>query len=210
VNNCLQCKKNISNPKFCSNSCAASYNNKKRVIDHNKRQEINKKISHSMINYKHNIENKTNWYKPLYKYSKLFINTCFHCNIKTVHRQKKKYCNKCSILYKSDNRNKYRFTFNVFDYPLLFDLQLINKLGFYAPSGKSGNWNPNGVSRDHKVSVNESIKNEYDPYYITHPLNCDIIPHHENNKKKTKSSISYQNLVKLVNAYDTQITCSTN
>ena len=51
------------------------------------------------------------------------------------------------------------------------------------------------LSKDHKVSVNEAIKNGYDPYYISHPLNCEIMPWIENNKKDKNSSISYNHLV---------------
>jgi hypothetical protein len=102
----------------------------------------------------------------------------------------------------AEARNRFKFTFNVFRYPELFDLKLLQEVGFYAPKGKSGRWNPDGLSRDHKVSVNESIINQYDPYYITHPLNCELMPHRVNNKKKTKSSMRYEDLVKLVDQYD--------
>jgi hypothetical protein len=62
--------------------------------------------------------------------------------------------------------------------------------------------NKNGISRDHRVSVFEAIRQNYDPYYIKHPVNCELMLHCENNKKKSKSSISYDQLVKLVNDYD--------
>jgi len=99
-------------------------------------------------------------------------------------------------------RFQYRFKFNVYDYTDLFDLDILNSVGFYSPGGKSGKWNIDGLSRDHKVSVSESIKNKYDPYYISHPLNCELMPHKENNKKKHKSSITYETLVGLVDEYD--------
>ena len=102
----------------------------------------------------------------------------------------------------ADARNRYKFTFNVYNYPDLFDLDRIKEIGWFAPGGKSGRWNINGLSRDHKVSVNEAILNNYDYYYITHPMNCEIISHKMNNKKKTKSSITYEELVKLVDDYD--------
>jgi hypothetical protein len=130
------------------------------------------------------------------------IRTCKHCNCKFESKLKKRYCATCSPLYMAEARNRFKFTFNVFRYPELFDLKLLQEVGFYAPKGKSGRWNPDGLSRDHKVSVNESIINQYDPYYITHPLNCELMPHRVNNKKKTKSSMRYEDLVKLVDQYD--------
>ena len=67
---------------------------------------------------------------------------------------------------------------------------------------RGGKKNINGLSRDHRISVNEAKKFNYDPYYISHPLNCELMPHQQNNKKKTKSSTTYDELVKLVNDYD--------
>lgn len=59
-----------------------------------------------------------------------------------------------------------------------------------------------GVSRDHRVSVSSAIKNNYDPYYITHPINCELMHHIDNVKKHTSSSITYEELIKQVNDYD--------
>lgn len=84
----------------------------------------------------------------------------------------------------------------------MFDVELLKSVGWFSPGGKAGKWNPNGLSRDHKVSVTDAVANGYDPYYITHPLNCELMPHIKNNKKKTKSSITYEELKLLVNEYD--------
>jgi hypothetical protein len=50
--------------------------------------------------------------------------------------------------------------------------------------------------------VNDAIRYGYDPYYIKHPMNCELMFFNENNKKKTNSSITYQELIKLVDDYD--------
>lgn len=62
--------------------------------------------------------------------------------------------------------------------------------------------NPGGVTRDHKVSVNEAILKGYDSYYIKHPLNCELMLFSENAKKHTKSSITYEELVSQVDKYN--------
>lgn len=62
--------------------------------------------------------------------------------------------------------------------------------------------NPNGVTRDHKVSVQEAIRNGYDPYYIRHPINCELMLFRDNAKKHTDSSITYDELIIRVNDYD--------
>jgi hypothetical protein len=84
----------------------------------------------------------------------------------------------------------------------LFDLVLVEQVGFYGPKGKSNRWNINGLSRDHKISVSDALKYDYDPYYISHPLNCELMPHRQNNVKKGKSSITYQELITMVDQYD--------
>jgi hypothetical protein len=76
-------------------------------------------------------------------------------------------------------------------------------VGWVSFGGKrGGKTNHHGLSRDHKVSVTEAKKKGYDPYYIRHPLNCELMPHIDNNKKKSRSSISYDELVHLVKEYD--------
>ena len=171
--------------KFCSSSCAASYNNKKRKKK--PKRPASKPISRKSTT--------TTIWGP---YSKVYTRTCAHCQEKFISRSPVKYCDKHSHLYKNNNRNRYAFTFSLKDYPDLFSK-------YSADLKQYGMWsysNTTGLTRDHRVSVNEAILNNYDPYYIKHPLNCELIPWLENNKKKTKSSISYEELVRLVDAYD--------
>lgn len=109
----------------------------------------------------------------------------------------------CPICKKITNlRMWYKFKFNVFHYPHLFNLSLLAEFGWYSPKGKSGKWNPTGLSRDHKISVSEAIKNNYDPYYITHPMNCELMSQSNNIKKYNKCSLTYSTLIKLVDEYD--------
>lgn len=210
-----QCGKFISDKiKYCSRSCSTTATNKLRPP---KSDEIKRKISQSLKQppkpHTPKIKTKKEQIKVKYEapseivgaYSKVYKCKCSHCGILTILRIQKKYCQLCSPIYGAEPRNRYKFTFNVYKYPDLFDLDMLSVVGFYAPRGKSGKWNPNGLSRDHKVSVNESLRNNYDPYYITHPINCELMPHVENNKKKSKSSITYENLVQMVDAYENSL-----
>lgn len=114
-----------------------------------------------------------------------------------------KYAPKYRHLYSKDGKAAYKFTFNVYDYPNLFDLSLIEKHGQYSVGGKCNKKeNKTGCSRDHKVSINDAIKNGYDPFYIRHPLNCQIMLQSDNSRKKTKSSITYEELKKIVDEYE--------
>jgi len=195
-------KPSIGRKTFCGQSCSASFTNRLRGPRSN---ETKQKISKSLTKFnspKKEARPKNPKKESVGPYSKLFVCSCKHCQLKFVSRVKKQYCTDHKNLYSYSNKSGYKFTFNVFHYPDLFDINLLKNVGWFSPGGKAGKWNPNGLSRDHKVSVNDAISNDYDPYYITHPLNCELMPHIENNKKKTKSSITYNELVFLVDEYD--------
>lgn len=215
LKNCKCCGKFLdSNRLFCNHSCSASFNNIERIKNgYTVSDEHRKKTSESLkqtfsVTPKVKINNisvkKKSKIKPIIAgpYSKIFSNYCKHCSIGFVTRKKQKYCPNCKSKYSESAKQGYKFTFNVYKYPDLFDLSLLETYGWFAPGGRSGRWNPDGISRDHKVSVNEAIRNNYDQYYISHPLNCELMPHRENDKKKHNSSISYDELIKIVNEYD--------
>jgi len=198
---------------FCSHSCSASYTNRLR----GPRSEVTKKrISESLTRKPpreikpSNSNNKIAKLPRIKKdkntiigpFSQVFICACKHCKIKFASRNKKQYCTEHRDLYSASNKFGYKFTFNVFHYPDLFDIDLLKSVGWFSPGGKAGKWNPNGLSRDHRISVNDAVTNRYDSYHITHPLNCELMPHVKNNKKKTKSSITYEELKSLVDEYD--------
>lgn len=218
LRNCKNCEREFiksynSEGIFCSHSCSATITNKtKPKMTQNTKDKISKALKNKPKNEIYN-KNKTHHIKikinNLFKdnivgiYTKIYFKKCHHCKNIFVTKSLLKYCNNCNNLYKNENRNRFAFTFKIFDYPELFNLNLIKEIGFYSPGGKcKKKWNPNGLSRDHKLSVNEAILNNYDPYYVRHPLNCNLIPFKENNKKKTKSSITYFELKNLVDNWE--------
>jgi hypothetical protein len=183
---------------YCGHSCSASAVNSTR----GPRLDTTKlKIAAGVK--KHNMSHpKQKKFEIMGEFSKIHVCTCKHCSSLFLSRIKKQYCELHRELYSESSKSGYKFTFNVYHYSELFDIALLNKVGWFSPGGKAGQWNMSGLSRDHKVSVTEAIKNRYDPFYITHPLNCELMPHAQNNKKKTKSSMSYAELVDLVNTYE--------
>jgi len=211
---CKQCQTPISYLKkseynFCSHSCSATFTNKLRPpMPDEQKAKISETLSKTLTGTlrrfkttkepKRRIAPKTNM-ELVGPFSKIFHCGCNHCGARFVGQKQSKYCVNCSDLYKQNNR--YKFTFNVYKYPELFDLSLIVEYGWHSYGGRF-NYNPNGITRDHKVSVNEAIRNNYDPFYIKHPLNCELMRFEENNKKKTKSSVSYEDLILLVDEYE--------
>ena len=215
-------KYRYDNSQFCNKSCSASYTNKLRPpMSENQKIKVSRSLktffldhpsSHPKINRDEivNVKNKQISIKiPRIKTKTLLGKTkegmlvlvCHHCKENFISRNRSKYCPDHKELYKSNGRNRYTFNFNIYEYPDLFNIRLIKEKGWHSYGGRF-NYNPEGLTRDHKVSINESIKNNYDPYYIRHPLNCEIMTFKENNKKKTRSSILYSELVKLVDEYD--------
>ena len=84
------------------------------------------------------------------------------------------------------------FKFYVFDFINESDFNLIKRHGWYK-STNNGN-NPNGVSRDHKISIKYGFDNNIDPKIISHPANCQIITQNENSRKNSKNSTSIAQL----------------
>lgn len=163
---------------FCNRSCAATYHNLHRPANA-KKPGPQKKLK-----------------QPRPPFSTLFKCTCKHCGVQWRGRTQKRLCEDHEHLYSHEGRAKFWFTFGISQYPELFDGELLRKYGMRSLL------NPYGVTRDHKVSVNEAIANNYDPYYIKHPINCELMLFADNVSKHTKSSISYTDLVRKVDAYD--------
>ena len=211
---CKNCDKPVlyekQRNKFCSSSCSTTYNN----VNHKPNRKFGpdktkiekpkkvKKIKQPKVIKEKVIKSKIIPWKDtvIGPFSKIYSCWCMHCDTKFLARKKARYCNLHRDLYIL-SRSRYQFTFNVYNYPEIFDLFLIKEYGWYSP-GNRGPKNNNGVSRDHKVSVHDALKNDYDPFYITHPLNCELMLHSDNKKKYYRSSLTYEELIILVDEYE--------
>ena len=202
---CITCNKefypNYSTQKFCSHSCSATYTNTGRIVS----KETIKKLrilcsdnnlysKTALIKLRNAISSNRNHPDIWGVYSIVYFRTCIRCK-STFTATNKAFL--CDIHKYPRPRDKYNFQFNIFNYPDLFELELIKKYGFYNSVS-----NPNGITRDHRVSAMESLQNDYDVYYITHPINCKLMFWDENIKKNSNSSITYEQLVKEVDEYN--------
>lgn len=171
----------LENPNYCT-FCQS-------ILPYNKRN--NKYCNHSCKATHGNIIH------PRKATTKTHNIQCEKCG-KTETRSlscKRFHCNNCKTA-----REKYKFSFNIADYPDLFDIEFIKTVGFCTKG--PGKRDTSKLSRDHKVSISDAAKGDYDPYYITHPLNCELMTMKQNNEKKSKSSISYDDLILLVDSYE--------
>jgi hypothetical protein len=194
--------------KFCNRSCSGFFNNSKRNPPS---IETKNKVSESLkIHYSKNehwsVKNLSIKQKELKKIEKNIY--CLECGNKIECLYKKKFCNDtCIKLYrrkKTDCKKQYRFDcafkFSLSSYPNEFDFELIKKHGWYRPKNRGDN--PNGVSRDHMFSIDEGFKNNVDPNIISHPANCELMIHNQNNKKNRKSSITLEELKERIKNWD--------
>ena len=92
------------------------------------------------------------------------------------------------------------FKFNLKDYPKEFDFTLIETYGWYKPKNRGNNLT--GVSRDHSVSVRYGFDNNLPATNLAHPANCILMQHGKNVSKGIKNSMSYEDLLKRIDAWD--------
>lgn len=134
------------------------------------------------------------------------IRCCLFCEELTT---KPKFCSmSCAAKYNNHlrvkpeiymkQRKEYveqaKFKFNLGDYPNEFDLKLLIKLGMYKPKLN----NTGALSRDHMYSITDGFNNKVDPRWLSHPANCELMPHKENNKKNSNSSITINQLMERI------------
>lgn len=199
---CLECGKETKT-KFCSQSCTAKFNNKKRKGTKYKLSEaglISLRKSISKISRYSEIE-----YKEYYKSP----NYCKECGEKLIFKHRKRVfcCIQCKRKYDSRNVTEYQkyyracsFDFNLSDYPDEFNFELIKKYGWYSASNHGNNLN--GVSRDHMVSIMFGYKNKIDPEIISHPANCQLMQHNNNSSKWKNCSLTLEELNKKIEEWN--------
>lgn len=205
-NTCTCCKSPLlyesKNNKFCSSSCAAMVNNRTRKENGwAPTKEQRNRISTSLkVTYRKNNPVHTENFNDqiVGPYSKIYLCTCkfsgtkwYSQTTKQIHPSLKSEYEKYSYLC--------RFAFALSDYPNWFSnaTELISKFGWYASASKThpGISNPDGISRDHRISVNYGFKNKVDPKIISHPANCELMQHKLNSSKHTDCSVTLDSLL---------------
>lgn len=194
---------------FCSRSCANSRGPRSESFKLKVRQKLlGKKLSIEHLNslprgdnhFKRKNKNIQSL-KPLY-------DECEFCKSTFINKKTSKFCTKkCWMLHNESLRTaweaykiKCKFTFNIYDYPNWFNTSIIDEYGWYSASNKGNNLN--GVSRDHMISVRYGFENNIDPKIISHPANCSLIRHKDNQTKRTKCSLTLEELYKNIKLFE--------
>lgn len=90
-------------------------------------------------------------------------------------------------------KNLCQFKFNVAEYNFIPGLSKLNDVGFYHPIK-----NPNGLCRDHMISIEYGWVNKIDPKIISHPANCQLITNSDNISKNSDSCITIEQLLERI------------
>lgn len=212
-NNCKNCNNIFESLKgehkvFCSQSCAASFNNKVRKINYSetKKAYCKKCNKEFFINKRASLKNavcedckKTR--KEIYDKENIIrkIKYCKVCKINEVIGFKI-ICESCKIKYYKFYRAECEFKFPLNMFPEEFDIKLIKEIGWYSPTNKNNNLK--GVSRDHVFSVKDGFLIGINPIILRHPANCKLVPHIENQSKGIKSQISLKKLLKKIELFE--------
>lgn len=224
-------KSQIKGNIFCNHKCSAEYNNKhrnneKRIFSNqgilniknarllrseNIKEEYNQtpnlcKKCNNIVFY----ENRKNLYcsrecrktKNVKKLKKVSICKGVNCNI--ILEGRKQYCHNCRHDYYEVYKPNCRFQFNLNLYADLIEgIEYLKELGRYSPSNRKNNLS--GASFDHMYSIKDGYVNRIDCSIISHPANCRIMPHSENNLKNIDSSITLENLLERIKLFDKMV-----
>ena len=191
---CPQCDGVISYEKrynkFCSHSCSASFTNKNRTINNRKNASDTPTKN-----------NKRNFCAVTFK-------QCPTCNI--WYRNKggnSQYCTPmCNPEFysKKSYRTQCKFKLSSNQHSELFNLELIQKHGWYVPANHSNPTNLTGVCWDHLYRIEEGYQNRIDPSIMSHPANAELVPWPENKARK-QSLITYEELLRRIHQWDNGI-----
>ena len=158
------------------------------------------------------------------------LKKCINCQEDIINKHAKKFCcQSCSATYNNKNRDPecntkqkqtlmatltdkglaktdakeiYKdscaFKFSPYEYPAVLGYQLLLQYGIY-----NHHKNRQGVVRDHIVSKEYGWNNKVPGDIISHPANCQFISNIENCKKGADSHMSYEDLLKRIEVWNT-------
>jgi len=213
---CQQCGKffiDFINIKrlFCSKSCSNKFSNLNRVLS----DESKEKIKNSLLGRKHSSvriekisgKNNPNWVdgRSVESNNRLKDKVdnkrkCKYCKEYKIDKKNKAICEDCKVSYYKFYRPACEFKFDIVFYKNEFIFDLVEKHGWYSPSNKGNNLN--GVSKDHLYSVRDGFINKVESEIISHPANCQLLQHKDNNLKKTNSLITLEELKEKIKDWD--------
>jgi hypothetical protein len=201
---CKWCKSAISYERrkvsiFCNSVCSAKNSNLNRSKESRTKQSLALKIT---LRHKFGPLNQITPKIPkpeTYLYSRVFLCVCDVTGKHFYSKYRKKYSSEAAMLHRKNYRLACNFKFSLYKYIEMVGYDLLLKYGIYHPTS-----NPGGVSRDHLHSVADGWKTKIAPDIMSHPANCHLVLHTFNNKKNTTSSVTINELLQLIQEWNSR------
>lgn len=133
-----------------------------------------------------------------------FITHCLHISLPSLSEGVK------TSYYKKHQKNKtdyekYRaeasFNFSSKLYPYVKNAELLKQYEWYNKNYPK----VNGITRDHRISIQYGYEHNIDPYLISHPANCEFMLRNDNSSKCDKCSITVEQLIEEVEWWNENI-----
>lgn len=202
-------KRSITKRFFCSQSCAATYNNTGKIhseISKQKRREtLRSKPKQFPLSLRQQKLLQPKWTDNIVgPYTRVYLNKCKKTGQLFYWKSKKPISP-----YIQNDYNEYRrqcqFNFGISSFPDWFVnvTEMIIEYGWYSP-GNSKNPNLNGISRDHLISINYGWLHNIPSWKIRHPANLQLLPHQRNQRKNRKCDISEIELDNRIQQFENQ------
>lgn len=133
-----------------------------------------------------------------------FITHCLHISLPSLSDGVKTSYYKKHPRDKSDYE-KYRaeasFKFSSVLYPYVKNAELLKQYKWLSKE----NPKDDGITRDHRVSIQYGYEHNIDPYLISHPANCEFMLRNDNSSKQDKCSITVEQLIEEVEWWNENI-----
>lgn len=205
---CPKCKTNhTKNGRFCSRNCANSRGPRSELFKDQVRKKLQgkKRPEVGAILSGDNHPKRRGRNLP-----QIQIKECLHCNVFFKTSKNSKFCSricwqenvKMTRTAWENYSQACKFRFNVYDFPDYFELNLIEEYGWYKASNQGSNLD--GISRDHMVSVRFGFENNVNPKVISHPANCKLVRHTENQRKRTRCTLTLEELYNRIMEFESQ------
>lgn len=122
----------------------------------------------------------------------MFLKKCLNLNLLNFKDAANNFYKKSGRSVTDDKTVYYKncsFSFDPYSMPNIPGYEKLLELGIYHPLR-----NPNGVCRDHIVSIAYGWRNNISPELISHPCNCQFLTNAENITKNDRSLLTVDEL----------------
>lgn len=194
--------------KFCNLACCNRQNALKQRQEAEKRRDTKRFLYEADPRRCMACSQPIGWESFIKSKAKYCSNSCASTYTNSKRSQSSRNKQRATILQKFNSGNLpdrsfkelyyslAAFKFDVYDYPNLMNLDLIDQYGWYACGGRTKTpKNLGGVTRDHILSIRDGLNHNIHPLLLSHPTNCRLLLASDNSRKSAHSGITIDTLI---------------